>query len=172
MQIDPNGWNAAGGGTNSLSPGITGAAGWGLEAILTMTLVFVVYAAVDAERGANTAHLPVRADLWVPASGKHACEWCCFTGQGENTSSSLPACRCWPPSRLAWTCSCATWWPSPWTAAGVAPWLPPFLPSQVAHGAESWLLTVPPAALTLRAPLARRPWRAHGRITGCSGSGR
>ena len=25
-----------------------------------MTLVFVVYAAVDAERGANTAHLPVR----------------------------------------------------------------------------------------------------------------
>jgi hypothetical protein len=72
LQIDPNGWNAAGGGTNSLSPGITGAAGWGLEAILTMTLVFVVYAAVDAERGANTAHLPVCAQQSVVHESMHA----------------------------------------------------------------------------------------------------
>lgn len=60
MQIDTHGWRAAGGGTNALSPGMSNAAGWGLETILTMALVFTVFAATDAERASDTAHLPVR----------------------------------------------------------------------------------------------------------------
>lgn len=58
--MDPNGWHAAGGGVNSLATGITSAAGWGLETVLTTTLVFIVFCATDAERGSDTAHLPVR----------------------------------------------------------------------------------------------------------------
>ncbi len=59
-QIDSHGWRAAGGGTNALSAGVSNAAGWGLETILTMALVFTVFAATDAERASDTAHLPVR----------------------------------------------------------------------------------------------------------------
>ena len=60
VQVDPNGWHAAAGGINSLASGITQPAGWGLETVLTTTLVFTVFCATDAERGADTAHLPVR----------------------------------------------------------------------------------------------------------------
>lgn len=60
IQIDQHGWHAAAGGINSLASGIQPAAGWGLETILTATLVFVVFCATDAERGADTTHLPVR----------------------------------------------------------------------------------------------------------------
>ena len=60
VQIDVHGWRAAGGGTNALSAGVSNAAGWGLETILTMALVFTVFAATDAERASDTAHLPVR----------------------------------------------------------------------------------------------------------------
>ena len=66
VQVDPNGWHAAGGGTNSLSTGITGAAGWGLETVLTASLVFIVFCATDAERGTDTAHLPVRVQHVQP----------------------------------------------------------------------------------------------------------
>jgi glycerol uptake facilitator-like aquaporin len=59
-QIDYHGWNAAGGGINKLSPGFGFASGWGLETILTMSLVFTVFAATDAERAIDTAHIPVR----------------------------------------------------------------------------------------------------------------
>ncbi len=59
MQIDDDGWRAAGGGANALSPGFGEAAGWGLETILTMALVFTVFAATDSERATDTAHLPV-----------------------------------------------------------------------------------------------------------------
>ena len=60
MQFDRAGWHAAGGGVNALSPGLSGAAGWLLECLLTCTLVFVVLAATDANRSRITAHLPVR----------------------------------------------------------------------------------------------------------------
>lgn len=59
LQTDYKGWHAAGGGANALSGGVSEAAGWGLETILTMALVFTVFAATDAERGTDTAHLPV-----------------------------------------------------------------------------------------------------------------
>ncbi|CAL8463398.1 g2932 [Coccomyxa elongata] len=63
--IDSHGWRAAGGGTNALSAGVSNAAGWGLETILTMALVFTVFAATDAERASDTAHLPVLAPLAI-----------------------------------------------------------------------------------------------------------
>jgi glycerol uptake facilitator-like aquaporin len=59
LQTDYKGWHAAGGGANALSSGVSEAAGWGLETILTMALVFTVFAATDAERATDTAHLPV-----------------------------------------------------------------------------------------------------------------
>ncbi len=74
VQVDPNGWHAAGGGGHSLATGITSAAGWGLETILTATLVFIVFCATDAERGSDTAHLPVRIQHVPPlaAAASHA----------------------------------------------------------------------------------------------------
>lgn len=53
---------------NTLSPGITKAGGWGLETIITLTLVFTVFCATDAERGSETAHLPVSMRSYI-ASG-------------------------------------------------------------------------------------------------------
>lgn len=67
-QIDNNGWRAAGGGANALSKGFSAAAGWGLETILTMALVFTVFAATDAERASDTSHLPVGI----------SCQSCCY----------------------------------------------------------------------------------------------
>lgn len=63
--IDDDGWRAAGGGANALSPGFGEAAGWGLETILTMALVFTVFAATDSERATDTAHLPVLAPFAI-----------------------------------------------------------------------------------------------------------
>ena len=60
MQVDRSGWDAAGGGTNALSPGVSYASGWLLETILTCVLVFVVLAATDSNRSRITAHLPAR----------------------------------------------------------------------------------------------------------------
>ncbi|KAK9917142.1 hypothetical protein WJX75_001261 [Coccomyxa subellipsoidea] len=62
---DYKGWHAAGGGANALSSGVSEAAGWGLETILTMALVFTVFAATDAERATDTAHLPVLAPFAI-----------------------------------------------------------------------------------------------------------
>ncbi|CAL8463399.1 g2933 [Coccomyxa elongata] len=61
--IDKYGWRAGGGGANVLR--ISQAAGWGLETILTMALVFTVFAATDAERAVDTAHLPVLAPFAI-----------------------------------------------------------------------------------------------------------
>ncbi|BDA48738.1 Aquaporin PIP2-4 [Coccomyxa sp. Obi] len=61
--VDKYGWRAAGGGANVLH--ISHAAGWGLETILTMALVFTVFAATDAERAVDTAHLPVLAPFAI-----------------------------------------------------------------------------------------------------------
>ena len=59
-QVDKSGWVACGGGVNSLHVGMNGAAGWGLETLLTFLLVFTVLAATDEARAVDTAHLPVR----------------------------------------------------------------------------------------------------------------
>ena len=67
LQVDRSGWRAAGGGVNKLQTEVSHAAGWGLETILTLILVFTVLAATDSQRAADTAHLPVRAgDAAVP----------------------------------------------------------------------------------------------------------
>lgn len=71
-QVDKSGWRAAGGGVNKLQPEISHAAGWGLETILTLTLVFTVLAATDSQRAVDTAHLPVRAGNAVPDLAPHA----------------------------------------------------------------------------------------------------
>lgn len=63
--VDRAGWHAAKGGTNALSPGISGASGWLLEAILTCALMIVVLAATDAARGSVGAHLPVLAPFAI-----------------------------------------------------------------------------------------------------------
>lgn len=63
--VDRSGWNAAGGGVNALSPGLSGASGWLLECLLTFALVFVVLAATDANRSLVTAHIPVLAPFAI-----------------------------------------------------------------------------------------------------------
>lgn len=63
--VDRSGWDAANGGINDIIPGITHAAGWLLEMLLTALLVFVVFAATDSKRGAVGAHLPVLAPFAI-----------------------------------------------------------------------------------------------------------
>lgn len=63
LQTDRTGWHAAKGGTNRLLAGISPVSGWLLETLLTMLLVFTVFAATDTNRAKISAHLPVRAHL-------------------------------------------------------------------------------------------------------------
>jgi MIP family channel proteins len=63
--VDRTGWHASTGGTNRLLPGISKASGWLMETLLTMTLVFVVFAATDTNRAKISTHLPVLAPLAI-----------------------------------------------------------------------------------------------------------
>lgn len=61
MQIDPSGFTAALGAANHLNTAndVIARQGWGTETLLTCFLVFIVFAATDAQRAVSTAHLPV-----------------------------------------------------------------------------------------------------------------
>ncbi len=85
-QIDKYGWRAGGGGANVLH--ISQAAGWGLETILTMALVFTVFAATDAERAVDTAHLPVRCSL--PGTSVLLCSAFTQAGQPSLLGKHMP----------------------------------------------------------------------------------
>lgn len=60
VQVNAAGYHLAAGGANKLQPGVSYAAGWLMEFLLTAALVYVDYAATDNERGRDTAHIPVR----------------------------------------------------------------------------------------------------------------
>ena len=60
MQIDPNAFTAIGGGANKLAADVTYAKAWGMEAILTFSLVMIVFAATDNFHASEVVHLPVR----------------------------------------------------------------------------------------------------------------
>ena len=59
MQIDPSGFYAAAGGVDKVPQWMAFEAAWGMEAILTFALVFMVFAATDNFHAMTTAHLPV-----------------------------------------------------------------------------------------------------------------
>lgn len=59
LQVDSAGFTAALGAANRLNQGVSVASAWGFETILTCLLVFTVFAATDARRAKETAHLPV-----------------------------------------------------------------------------------------------------------------
>ena len=59
LQIDPNAFTAIGGGANKLAEDVNYGQAWGMEAILTFSLVMMVFAATDNFHAATTAHLPV-----------------------------------------------------------------------------------------------------------------
>ena len=65
MQIDPSGFTAALGAANHLNTAndVIARQGWGTETLLTCFLVFIVFAATDAQRALSTAHLPV--SVWL-----------------------------------------------------------------------------------------------------------
>ncbi|KAF6266093.1 plasma membrane intrinsic protein [Scenedesmus sp. NREL 46B-D3] len=63
--VDPFGFRAALGASNRLNSWANVGTGLGAELILTAIFVFVVFAAVDQTRGANSAHLPVLAPLAI-----------------------------------------------------------------------------------------------------------
>jgi aquaporin PIP len=63
--VDPLGFRAALGASNRLNSWANVGTGLGAELILTAIFVFVVFAAVDQTRGANSAHLPVLAPLAI-----------------------------------------------------------------------------------------------------------
>ncbi|KAL2629087.1 hypothetical protein R1flu_013773 [Riccia fluitans] len=56
-------FEAAGGGANVLSRGISTGVGLGIEIVGTFILVYVVYSATDAKRNAQDSHVPVLAPL-------------------------------------------------------------------------------------------------------------
>ena len=70
MQIDPSGFTAALGAANHLNTAndVIARQGWGTETLLTCFLVFIVFAATDAQRAVSTAHLPV--SVWVGCCGQ------------------------------------------------------------------------------------------------------
>jgi aquaporin PIP len=63
--VDPFGFRAALGAANRLNSWANVGTGLGAELILTAIFVFVVFAAVDHTRGANSAHLPVLAPFAI-----------------------------------------------------------------------------------------------------------
>ena len=68
LQIDPNAFTAIGGGANKLAEDVNYGQAWGMEAILTFSLVMMVSAATDNFHAATTAHLPVSLCLMNPDS--------------------------------------------------------------------------------------------------------
>ena len=66
LQIDPNAFTAIGGGANKLAEDVNYGQAWGMEAILTFSLVMMVFAATDNFHAATTAHLPVSLCLTNP----------------------------------------------------------------------------------------------------------
>ena len=62
-QIDPNAFTAVGGGANKLAASVNYGQAWGMEAILTFSLVMMVFAATDNFHAAEVAHLPVSSPL-------------------------------------------------------------------------------------------------------------
>ncbi len=63
MQVDPLAFAAIGGGANKLATGVTYGQAWGMEAILTFSLVMMVFAATDNFHAAKVSHLPVSSLL-------------------------------------------------------------------------------------------------------------
>jgi MIP family channel proteins len=64
--IDRVAWHAAGGGANGIGIASLHKSGvWGMEALLTSVLVFVVFAATDSRRSAVGPHLPVLAPFAI-----------------------------------------------------------------------------------------------------------
>ncbi|KAK9829737.1 hypothetical protein WJX72_007578 [[Myrmecia] bisecta] len=63
--VDKVAFAVAKGGTNGLTALVDEGGGWLMETILTFALVFVVFAATDAARAENTAHLPVLAPMAI-----------------------------------------------------------------------------------------------------------
>jgi len=64
VQIDPNAFTAIGGGANKLAANVSYAQAWGMEAILTFSLVMVVFAATDNFHASEVIHLPVRISAY------------------------------------------------------------------------------------------------------------
>jgi aquaporin PIP len=62
---DRSGFNAALGAVNQLNTWVTPAAAFGVEALLTALLVFIVFAATDDDRAEEKAHLPFLAPLAI-----------------------------------------------------------------------------------------------------------
>ena len=62
-QVDPLAFTAIGGGANKLAAEVTFGQAWGMEAILTFSLVMMVFAATDNFHAAKVAHLPVSSRL-------------------------------------------------------------------------------------------------------------
>ena len=58
-QVDPLAFTAIGGGANKLAVEVSYGQAWGMEAILTFSLVMMVFAATDNFHAAKVAHLPV-----------------------------------------------------------------------------------------------------------------
>ena len=73
-QIDPNAFTAIGGGANKLAEDVNYGQAWGMEAILTFSLVMMVFAATDNFHAASTAHLPVSPCTTPPDTTKPATE--------------------------------------------------------------------------------------------------
>eukprot|EP00878_Enallax_costatus_P001813 GHUV01001971.1.p1 GENE.GHUV01001971.1~~GHUV01001971.1.p1 ORF type:complete len:322 (+),score=44.83 GHUV01001971.1:32-997(+) len=65
LAVDPLGHRAALGAANRLNTWVTPGRGLGAEILLTSIFVFIVFAAVDQIRGANSAHLPVLAPFAI-----------------------------------------------------------------------------------------------------------
>lgn len=63
MQVDPLAFAAIGGGANKLATEVTYGQAWGMEAILTFSLVMMVFAATDNFHAAKVSHLPVSSPL-------------------------------------------------------------------------------------------------------------
>ena len=61
--FQPNFYETAGGGANSVAHGYTKGDGLGAEIVGTFVLVYVVFAATDAKRKARDSHVPVSSSL-------------------------------------------------------------------------------------------------------------
>ena len=72
LQIDPNAFTAISGGANKLAEDVNYGQAWGMEAILTFSLVMMVFAATDNFHAASTAHLPVSPCRTPPDTNKLA----------------------------------------------------------------------------------------------------
>lgn len=95
------------------------ASGWLMETLLTMTLVFVVFAATDSNRAKISTHLPVSGCTNCRDCAKSQAEGICMTvcRQRFPTAHHTTAVFVWDDmmcrfSRLwlsVWQCSLLTW---------------------------------------------------------------